>query len=148
MEKRTKKEMGTRPRRRHMKIGSSCKRDYYNAEARSRNETMMKAFQPSTHQLSQNFKIRHVSMLKVNRYNYKLMNIRSKRPTVAEVLADPLYEQTLFKLTPTKSGKLPVAKGRGGPIDIEWEVHGHGDIKLVVCHRRSGNLDRRSRVKT
>jgi len=25
-----------------------------------------------------------------------------------------------------------VAAGRGGPFKIDWEVHGHGDIKLVV----------------
>lgn len=27
---------------------------------------------------------------------------------------------------------LPVASGRGGPFNIYWEVHGSGDIKLVV----------------
>jgi hypothetical protein len=27
---------------------------------------------------------------------------------------------------------LPVASGRGGPFNICWEVHGSGDIKLVV----------------
>lgn len=33
---------------------------------------------------------------------------------------------------PTQSGQLPVAAGRGGPFKIDWEVHGKGDIKLVV----------------
>ncbi|KAL3426859.1 glycylpeptide N-tetradecanoyltransferase, partial [Phlyctema vagabunda] len=49
----------------------------------------------------------------------------------AEILAHPSYEDTIWKLKPTQSGLLPVAKSRGGPIKISWEVHGHGDIKLV-----------------
>lgn len=58
---------------------------------------------------------------------------------MAEVLANPAYPTTIWDLTPTQSGRLPVAKNRGGPINIEWEVHGTGDIKLVVCsegHRK------------
>jgi len=54
-----------------------------------------------------------------------------QRPTVAEVLAHPSYPQTLWNLTPTQSGRLPVAKDRGGPFNIEWEVHGKGDTKLI-----------------
>lgn len=50
-----------------------------------------------------------------------------------EVLAHPAFPDTIWNLTPTKSGRLPVAADRGGPINIEWEVHGTGDIKLVVC---------------
>jgi hypothetical protein len=38
----------------------------------------------------------------------------------------------IWTFKPTQSGKLPVAVGRGGPVKIDWEVHGHGDIKLVV----------------
>jgi hypothetical protein len=48
------------------------------------------------------------------------------------VLANPAYPETIWKLTPDQSGRLPVAANRGGPINIEWEVHGTGDIKLVV----------------
>ncbi|KAH6672283.1 Alpha/Beta hydrolase protein [Halenospora varia] len=54
-----------------------------------------------------------------------------KRPTVAEILAHPAYPDTLWNLTPTERGQLPVAAGRGGPFKIDWEVHGHGDVKLV-----------------
>lgn len=50
-----------------------------------------------------------------------------------EILAHPAYPDTIWNLTPTQSGRLPVAADRGGPINIEWEVHGTGDIKLVVC---------------
>jgi len=56
----------------------------------------------------------------------------AQRPTVAQILEHPAYPDTIWNLTPTQSGKLPVAAGRGGPFKIDWEVHGHGDIKLVV----------------
>ncbi|KAM3077990.1 hypothetical protein ACMFMF_004403 [Clarireedia jacksonii] len=54
-----------------------------------------------------------------------------KRPTVEEILAHQSYPDTIWRLVPTQSGKLPVAKGRGGPFNIDWEVHGSGDIKVV-----------------
>ncbi|KAH8594699.1 Alpha/Beta hydrolase protein [Bisporella sp. PMI_857] len=53
------------------------------------------------------------------------------RPTVAEVLAHPAHPYTLWNLEPTRKGLLPVAANRGGPLNIEWEVHGKGDIKLI-----------------
>jgi hypothetical protein len=65
---------------------------------------------------------------------------RDKPPTVAEILAHPSYPDTIFKLTPTQSGKLAVAAKRGGPFNIEWEIHGKGDIKLVVCYWRCNDL--------
>ncbi|KAI9051999.1 hypothetical protein LZ554_004253 [Drepanopeziza brunnea f. sp. 'monogermtubi'] len=49
----------------------------------------------------------------------------------AEILAHPSYPDALWKLTPTKRGVLPVAADRYGPIDIDWEVHGSGDIKVI-----------------
>lgn len=55
-----------------------------------------------------------------------------------EILAHQSYPDTLWRLVPTQSGKLPVAKERGGPFNIEWEVHGSGDIKVVVSWRFSG----------
>ena len=58
---------------------------------------------------------------------------RASQPTVAEIIAHPTYSDTVFNLTPTQSGKLPVAAKRGGPFNIDWQVHGKGDIKLVVC---------------
>ncbi|KAH9224232.1 Alpha/Beta hydrolase protein [Leptodontidium sp. 2 PMI_412] len=53
------------------------------------------------------------------------------RPTVADIFAHPSYPDTVWNLTPTQSGQLPVAVGRGGPIKIDWEVHGKGDIKMI-----------------
>lgn len=63
------------------------------------------------------------------------------RPNVEQVLAHPAYPDTIWNFKPTQSGKLPVAVGRGGPINIDYEVHGHGDIKLVVCAVPHINLD-------
>jgi len=57
----------------------------------------------------------------------------AKRPSVAEIVAHPNYPEAIWNLTPTQSGQLAVAKGRGGPFKIDWEVHGNGPIKLVVC---------------
>jgi hypothetical protein len=59
--------------------------------------------------------------------------LRVPRPTAAQVQELDAYPDTIWNLTPSKSGRLPVAKGRGGPFMIDWEVHGTGDIKLVVC---------------
>ncbi|RKF83425.1 putative glycylpeptide n-tetradecanoyltransferase protein [Golovinomyces cichoracearum] len=53
------------------------------------------------------------------------------RPSVKEILANPSYPDVVWKLIPSQSGKLSVATGRGGPINIDWEVHGTGNIKLV-----------------
>lgn len=59
---------------------------------------------------------------------------------MAEILAHPTYPDTIFKLTPNKKGKLSVAEKRGGPFNIDWEVHGKGDIKLVVCNTSSSQI--------
>ncbi|KUJ23887.1 alpha/beta-hydrolase [Mollisia scopiformis] len=59
------------------------------------------------------------------------MESLAQRPTVAEILAHPSYPDTIWKLTPTQSGYLPVAAGRGGPFKINWEVHGSGPIKMI-----------------
>jgi len=50
----------------------------------------------------------------------------------------------LWNLTPDQSGLLPVAASRGGPVNIEWEVHGRGDIKLIVCYLSFDFLDHMS----
>ncbi|CAK7221256.1 hypothetical protein SBRCBS47491_004466 [Sporothrix bragantina] len=55
----------------------------------------------------------------------------AKITTVAETLKHPSYPDATFNLQPTRSGHLPVAAGRGGPLRIGWEVHGEGPIKIV-----------------
>ncbi|ROV89148.1 hypothetical protein VSDG_08864 [Cytospora chrysosperma] len=51
-------------------------------------------------------------------------------PTVAQVLQHPAFPTATWHLEPTRSGLLPVAEGRGGPLKISWEIHGEGPIKL------------------
>lgn len=62
-------------------------------------------------------------------------NISLDRPplTAAEVIDYPEYPHAYWDLKAASKGKLDVAKGRGGPFKISWEVHGEGDTKLVVC---------------
>ncbi|CAK7221211.1 hypothetical protein SCUCBS95973_004417 [Sporothrix curviconia] len=55
----------------------------------------------------------------------------TKITTVAETLKHPSYPDATFNLQPTRSGLLPVAAGRGGPLRIGWEVHGEGPVKIV-----------------
>jgi hypothetical protein len=52
--------------------------------------------------------------------------------TVEELQQHPEYNHTIWDLKPTKKGKVPVAKDRGGPINLAYEVHGSGDRHLVV----------------
>jgi glycylpeptide N-tetradecanoyltransferase len=53
-------------------------------------------------------------------------------PTVAETVNHPAFQTAIWNLTPSRSGKLPVAAGRGGPLNLSWEVHGNGPIHLLV----------------
>ncbi|CAD6594382.1 MAG: hypothetical protein ASARMPREDX12_008758, partial [Alectoria sarmentosa] len=52
--------------------------------------------------------------------------------TAAELLKHPEYEHVTWDLKPAQKGKVAVAEGRGGPIQISYEVHGNGPTKLVV----------------
>lgn len=62
-----------------------------------------------------------------------IKGLRFLRPlSAAEVQAHPEFPYTTWDLKPQSKGKLSVAKGRGGPLDIAWEVHGEGENKMVV----------------
>lgn len=65
----------------------------------------------------------------------------SNRPSAAEILAHTAYPDAVWKLVPTQKGKLEVAVGRGGPVGIDWEVHGTGRKKIVVCSQSSSGGD-------
>ena len=52
--------------------------------------------------------------------------------TAAEVRSHPEFPHVLWDLKPSKKGTARVAKNRGGPINIAYEIHGHGKIRLVV----------------
>lgn len=47
------------------------------------------------------------------------------------MLEHPAYPASVWRLVPTRSGRLPVAEGRGGPLNISWEIHGSGPTKVV-----------------
>ncbi|KAF2125678.1 alpha/beta-hydrolase [Dothidotthia symphoricarpi CBS 119687] len=51
--------------------------------------------------------------------------------TAEELLKHPEYNHTVWVLKPEKQDKVAVAKDRGGPINISYEVHGHGDRHIV-----------------
>lgn len=55
-----------------------------------------------------------------------------KHMTPEELLAHPEYNHLIWDLKPERKGKLAVARNRGGPINIAYEVHGHGPRHLVV----------------
>ncbi|KAF2758057.1 alpha/beta-hydrolase [Pseudovirgaria hyperparasitica] len=55
--------------------------------------------------------------------------------TAAELQAHPEFKHVTWDLKPEKKESVAVANGRGGPINIAYEVHGHGDIHLVVSMR-------------
>ena len=61
----------------------------------------------------------------------------SPSPPMAPLTADelqkhPEYDHTIWNLNPDHQGTACVAKDRGGPIDIAYEIHGHGPRRLVV----------------
>lgn len=50
----------------------------------------------------------------------------------AEIKNHPAFPTTTWRLQPTQEGKLQVAKDRGGPLGLSWEIHGEGKERLVV----------------
>ena len=57
--------------------------------------------------------------------------------TAAEIIEHPAFEHVIRDLRPTKKGKVSVAKGRGGPFNIAYEVHGFGSNHIVVSTSHS-----------
>ncbi|RMZ66451.1 alpha beta hydrolase [Pyrenophora seminiperda CCB06] len=51
--------------------------------------------------------------------------------TAEELPKHPEYPHTIWDLKPAQQGKAFVAKDRGGPLNIAYEVHGHGSRHLV-----------------
>ncbi|KAK4197397.1 putative abhydrolase [Triangularia verruculosa] len=63
-----------------------------------------------------------------------------KIPTVAETLQHPAFPTAIWNLEPDRAGLCPVAEGRGGPLNINYEIHGTGPIKLVFIMGLGGLL--------
>jgi len=51
--------------------------------------------------------------------------------TVAEIQAHPEFPHAYWDLKPETRAKVEVAKGRGGPFKLAYEVHGHGPNKIL-----------------
>ncbi|KAF2020460.1 alpha/beta-hydrolase, partial [Aaosphaeria arxii CBS 175.79] len=51
--------------------------------------------------------------------------------TPDEVVKHPEYPHLIWDLKPARKEKATVAKNRGGPIKIAYEIHGRGDRHLV-----------------
>ncbi|KAH0098741.1 alpha/beta-hydrolase, partial [Aureobasidium melanogenum] len=60
-----------------------------------------------------------------------LLRMGSVPLSAAEVQNHPEFPYITWDLKPKSMGKLSVAKNRGGPLDIAWEVHGEGENKMV-----------------
>ena len=54
--------------------------------------------------------------------------------TAAEIQSHPEYPHAYWDLKPTKKDTIDVAAGRGGPLKLAYEIHGHGPRKIVVGH--------------
>ena len=54
--------------------------------------------------------------------------------TVAQLQRHPDFKNAIWDLKPTDKGKVDVAKGRGGPFKIAYEIHGDGEHEIVVGH--------------
>ncbi|KAH7156541.1 Alpha/Beta hydrolase protein [Dactylonectria macrodidyma] len=59
-------------------------------------------------------------------------------PSAEETLSHPSYPGAIWGLEPHKEGKTAAGKGRGGPINIAWEIHGSGPIKMAFIMGLAG----------
>lgn len=57
-----------------------------------------------------------------------------KFPSVEEISKSPAFPTAIWELEPHQKGLLPVAVGRGGPLNISWEIHGDGPIKFLLIN--------------
>jgi hypothetical protein len=70
-------------------------------------------------------------------------------PLIAAQLKEhPEFPNVIWDLKPTAKGKIAVAEGRGGPFDISYEIHGTGDICLVVRLTNQSHLHVLSSIST
>jgi hypothetical protein len=72
------------------------------------------------------------SLLESSAINHQPSATAMAPMTVEELQKHPEYKHTIWHLKPEQQGKVTVAKDRGGPLNIAYEVHGHGNRHLVV----------------
>jgi len=56
-----------------------------------------------------------------------------KQLSAEEVQQHPEFPHVNWDLKPEKREKIDVAKGRGGPFKLAYELHGRGAKKIAVC---------------
>jgi hypothetical protein len=53
-------------------------------------------------------------------------------PSTEETAMHPAYPTAIWQFEPHQKGKLATTLLRGSPVNIAWEIHGDGPIKLMV----------------
>ncbi|KAG5926215.1 hypothetical protein E4U53_003117 [Claviceps sorghi] len=61
-------------------------------------------------------------------------------PSCEETRQHPAYRTAVWGLEPHSCGKAAVAEGRGGPLNLYWEVHGEGPTKILLVMGLGGTL--------
>ncbi|EHK25390.1 uncharacterized protein TRIVIDRAFT_144398 [Trichoderma virens Gv29-8] len=61
-----------------------------------------------------------------------------KVPSAEETVNHPAYSSVIWALEPHQQGTVEVAKGRGGPVKIAWEIHGDGPTKVALIMGLAG----------
>jgi hypothetical protein len=69
--------------------------------------------------------------------NDRLSNAAPRAMNAQSLQNHPEFPYLTWDLSPTKKGLVAVAAARGGPINVAYEIHGHGPIHLVVCQTDS-----------
>ncbi|KAL7939715.1 Alpha/Beta hydrolase protein [Trichoderma chlorosporum] len=59
-------------------------------------------------------------------------------PSAEETFNHPAFSSVIWDLEPHRNDVLEVAKSRGGPVKIAWEIHGDGPIKIVLIMGLAG----------
>lgn len=59
--------------------------------------------------------------------------LKARMPlTAAELEAHPRFKNVVWNLKPDLKGRCKVAENRGGPVNIAYEVHGRGPVRITV----------------
>ncbi|KAK4066429.1 hypothetical protein Trihar35433_6856 [Trichoderma harzianum] len=59
-------------------------------------------------------------------------------PSAEETISHPAFASVIWALEPHQQGTVEVAKGRGGPVKIAWEIHGDGPTKVLFIMGLAG----------
>lgn len=65
-------------------------------------------------------------------HHHKTSEQIGQQLTAEEVQKHPEFPHVVWDLKADQKDKVEVAKGRGGPLKIAYELHGRGPKKIVV----------------